>query len=44
MQTILVEEMMVPLKDYATVSENATMYDTASLSRRAPNSTRRCTG
>ena len=27
MQTILVKEMMVPLKDYATVSENATMCD-----------------
>ena len=27
MQSILVKEIMVPLKDYATVSENATMYD-----------------
>ena len=27
MQTIQVKEVMVPLKDYATVSENATMYD-----------------
>jgi CBS domain-containing protein len=27
MQTIHVKEVMVPLKDYATVSENATMYD-----------------
>ncbi len=27
MQSILVKEMMVPLKDYATVPESATMYD-----------------
>jgi CBS domain-containing protein len=27
MKTIKVKEVMVPLKDYATVSENATLYD-----------------
>lgn len=27
MKSILVKEMMVPLEDYATVHENATMYD-----------------
>lgn len=27
MQSILVKQIMVPLKDYATVHENATMYD-----------------
>lgn len=27
MQTMLVKEVMVPLEDYATVSENATMFD-----------------
>ncbi len=27
MKTIQIKEVMVPIKDYATVSENATMYD-----------------
>jgi CBS domain containing-hemolysin-like protein len=27
MESILVKEMMIPLEDYATVSEDATLYE-----------------
>jgi len=38
MQTILVKELMVPLDDYATVDENATLYEAVSALEQARGS------